>query len=203
MEKSKCDLKSNQNVHEKITGHCLTTDSKNPLDIAENLMDMSEIRMHGPEHHYLIAACLMTAYCNFEGLELDERLKKARIRSEKILPGECGFYGVCGGVRACGIFLSILWEVTPLSGRLLQRLNEFTAKCHNAMADNTGPRCCKRAVFTIIQAAVDWINRQPDMVRLEKTAEIICKYSPTNPDCIKEKCEYWKKIINKNRDCSK
>ena len=46
---------------------CLAQRSRNPAAILEQLMDAPFCHMHGPEHHVLVGASLMTAYANAGG----------------------------------------------------------------------------------------------------------------------------------------
>lgn len=45
-----------------IIGICLEETSKNPVEIIEKLMAQPFCHMHGPEHHVMVGAALLTAY---------------------------------------------------------------------------------------------------------------------------------------------
>lgn len=49
---------------DSITGLCLAEKSKNPVEILEKMMSMPFCHMHGPEHHVMVGAALLTAYKN-------------------------------------------------------------------------------------------------------------------------------------------
>lgn len=49
---------------------CLETTSANPVEILDHLMAQPFCHMHGPEHHILVGASLLTAYRNAGG-EID------------------------------------------------------------------------------------------------------------------------------------
>ena len=51
----------------KILETCLREKSKNPIDIFNNIAQMDFIRTHGPEHHVLDGAALLTAFYNAGG----------------------------------------------------------------------------------------------------------------------------------------
>ena len=53
----------------KIVEACLQQKSKNPIAIFLNIAQEDFIRIHGPEHHILDAASLLTAFYNAGGLE--------------------------------------------------------------------------------------------------------------------------------------
>ena len=50
-----------------IIGLCLGETSKNPVEIIEKMMALPFCHMHGPEHHVMVGAVLLTAYKNAGG----------------------------------------------------------------------------------------------------------------------------------------
>ena len=55
--------------------YCAHTPSKNPIEIAQALMALPGIHMHGPEHHALVGSALLAAYANSGGaVELERAL---------------------------------------------------------------------------------------------------------------------------------
>ena len=55
---------------DSIFGICLSEKSKNPIEILNKMMKLSFCHMHGPEHHIMVGAALLTAYKNAGG-EID------------------------------------------------------------------------------------------------------------------------------------
>ena len=54
---------------------CRESKSGNPIVIMQELMENPYIYMHGPEHHIMVGAALLTAYHNCGGeVELDAAL---------------------------------------------------------------------------------------------------------------------------------
>ena len=51
----------------KIIEACLLEKSKNPIDIFSSIAKMDFVRMHGPEHHVLDEAAVLTAFFNAGG----------------------------------------------------------------------------------------------------------------------------------------
>ncbi len=52
---------------DKIIALALNEKSKNPIEILEKMMSMDFCHMHGPEHHVMVGASLLTAYKNAGG----------------------------------------------------------------------------------------------------------------------------------------
>jgi len=62
---------------------CMQETGKDPFVIAKHLMDQEFIHMHGPEHHILIGAALLTAYKNAGGdIDLEKALKTMEERGK-------------------------------------------------------------------------------------------------------------------------
>lgn len=54
---------------------CLNEKSKSPIRIFKKLISLPECPMHSPVHHFLVGACLLTAYKNAGGeINLKEAL---------------------------------------------------------------------------------------------------------------------------------
>ena len=62
---------------DSIVGLCLNETSCDPIEIIGKMMDMPFCHMHGPEHHVMVGAALLTAYRNAGGeLDLEKSLKE-------------------------------------------------------------------------------------------------------------------------------
>ena len=178
-----------------IINMCLQENSKNPIEIFNKIASRDFVRMHGPEHHILDGAAILTAFYNAGGsIELSQSLEELMQRGLKMPSATCGLWGVCGAVSSVGAALAIIDGTGPLStdgtwGKHMQ----FTSNSLGKLAEFGGPRCCKRDAFLTFQAAIDYIKENYD-VKLEEE-EIKCGYSSKNPQCIRSKCPFYKKKI--------
>ena len=125
--------------HEEILRRAGAYVGTDPLEPALGLMRDGTVRFHGPEHHYLTAACLCAAWCNALGEDKREHMERLLSRCARIPPAVCGYYGVCGGSMAAGACASELLGANYLSGESWQRVNELTARTQAAIAAS-----CKR-----------------------------------------------------------
>ena len=143
---------------DSIFGICLEEESCNPIAILEKLMTMPFCHMHGPEHHVMVGAALMTAYKNAGGeVELEKALHEIYQRGKAVPGGACGFWGACGAGVSAGQFVAIITNSTPLSERAWSLSNQMTSKALDSIGKNGGPRCCKRDSYLSILAAVDFV----------------------------------------------
>jgi hypothetical protein len=187
-----CDTCHSQSADGFILQQCLASQTTDPFALAVELMDSPFVKMHGPEHHFLVPAVLLTAYYSESG-EPEQKAKKltqARQRAEKVPGGFCGSHGNCGAAVGTGIFISLVTGSTPLAKREWQLSNLMTARSLLVIANHGGPRCCKRNSFLALGEAVDFIAEQFG-VQLDGSAEIACHFSPLNGECRGVECPYF------------
>ncbi len=188
-----CDTCHAERGVEAIMEYCLSSDSKNPIEILHAIMDTPYIYMHGPEHHIMVGAALLTAFKNAGGeLDLPSALREMKARGGKYPGGSCGFWGCCGAAVSTGMFLSIVTKSTPLSGKSWGQCNRLTAKALRAIGDIGGPRCCKRNSFTAVREAVEFVREELG-ITMELPEKITCTYSRENKQCLKRVCPYNKR----------
>ena len=174
---------------DSITRLCLAEKSKNPVEILEKMMSMPFCHMHGPEHHVMVGAALLTAYKNAGGkIDLPTALAEMMNRGKSVPGGACGFWGACGAGISSGMFVSILSKSTPLAKEPFALSHKMTARSLSAIGEIGGPRCCKRDSFLSILSAIDFVKEHFG-VEMEKPT-IICHYSSHNNQCIGIRCPF-------------
>jgi len=189
-----CDECHSAPAREIILTYCVNSYSKNPIQLANVIMKHPSVKMHGPEHHFIVPAVLLTAYYNTTDhhLLLKEKLNQANQRSRNILGGFCGFYGACGAAIGTGIFMSLITGSTPLSLNEWSFANNITANSLQEVAKRGGPRCCKRDTYISIIEAIIFIKEKFN-VSLEKDEKIECLFNNFNAQCIFEKCSFYRR----------
>ena len=172
-----------------IIGLCMEESSKNPVEIIEKMMAMPFCHMHGPEHHVMVGAALLTAYKNAGGeLDLHSALIEMMNRGKSVPGGACGFWGACGAGISSGMFISIISKSTPLTNEPFALSHQMTSKSLGKIGEIGGPRCCKRDSFLSILSAVDFV-KEHFAVEMEKP-EVVCRYSSLNNQCIGKRCPF-------------
>ena len=82
---------------EEVMHICGGSESKNPLEILQKIMECPYIYMHGPEHHVMVGAALLTAWHNGGGqIDFPAALEEMKKRGSQIPGGICGLWGTCG-----------------------------------------------------------------------------------------------------------
>ncbi len=186
----KCHALSANDLIERFT---IASTSTDPLDTAITLMKSPSVKMHGPEHHFLVPAVLLSAFYNVTGRaeEKETKIKKARQRAEHVLGGFCGFYGNCGAAVGTGIFVSVLTGATPLSHREWKQANLMTARSLYSIAESGGPRCCKRDSFLAIQEALRFVKEHFQTHMASGRDSLKCEFYPMNKECKKADCRFY------------
>ena len=152
---------------QRIVDACLAEKSTSPYEVFRNVARRDFVRMHGPEHHVLDGAAVLTAYRNAGGR-----------------------WGVCGATASVGAALSILETTGPLtSDDSWDSHMVYTSRALEALSRIGGPRCCKRDAYISLETAVDYI-RERFGVRLEKD-DIRCEFHPQNAQCLGERCPFF------------
>ena len=178
---------------DSIIALCLAETSRDPIAILEKMMSQPFCHMHGPEHHVLVGAALLTAYNNAvtdDSMKVDlaEGLTEVMSRGRQVPGGACGYMGACGASISTGIFMSVVTRNTPLSTDTWRLCNLITSRALEQVAINGGPRCCKRDSYLSILTAVDFVKENLG-VEMER-ATVTCSRSRYNNQCIGKKCPF-------------
>lgn len=188
-----CDACHALSANDLIERFTIESSSKDPIDMALALMKSPSLKMHGPEHHFLVPAVLLAAFYNAKGEpgEKKQKIKLARKRAENVLGGFCGFYGDCGAAVGTGIFVSVVTGATPLSVKEWRLSNLMTAKSLFTIANAGGPRCCKRNSFLAIQEAASFVKGQFGVELPYDSSALECRFHPLNKECLQEGCRFF------------
>jgi hypothetical protein len=187
-----CDRCHRMDTDDLIESTTIRSTSDNPFAIADALLESPAMKMHGPEHHFLVPAVLIAALYNHAG-EQDKKergIKNARHRAEMVKGGFCGLLGDCGAAVGTGIFVSVVTGATPLSREEWRLANLMTARTLEEIALHGGPRCCKRNTFLALRSAVRFLDSEMG-VKLPEPERIVCRFSSRNKECLKEKCVFY------------
>jgi len=174
---------------DSIIAVCLADSSKDPILLLRKLMALPFCHMHGPEHHIMVGASLLTAYKNAGGqIDLPKALIEMQSRGKKVPGGVCGFWGACGAGISTGMFISIVTGSTPLASEAWGLSNRMTSAALGAIGGVGGPRCCKRDSYLAITQAVAFVKEHLG-VKME-LSKPKCIHSAQNNQCIGVRCPF-------------
>ena len=130
------NLKSYDEATRYITEECIRIyiekDIINATELALHLMNYSQLKMHCPQHHYLIPAAMLTSAYKSQGRPLEmlqNDLMEAMMRAKNVLPAFCGLYGSCGAAVGLGIYTSILLDSDQYSTHTWALTNRIVGEC--------------------------------------------------------------------------
>ena len=186
-----CDACHSGSAKEVIERFCTRTPLTDPVQIAEGLMHHPALKMHGPEHHFLVPATLLAAYANASGVpeRKEAWIGEARRRSDPIGGGFCGIQGACGAGIGSGIFVALATGSSPLKGAERGLANRMTAEALDVISHTEGARCCKRDSLLALLTAVRFA-REHLGVDLGARGPA-CDFNALNAECIEQDCPFY------------
>lgn len=187
-----CDRCHSGDTAELIEQLCLESAQTDPAALTREVMHHPRLKMHGPEHHVLTPAALVTAWCNVRGeprARKAELLAEVRRRGSQVPGGTCGLWGACGAAIGAGIFVSAVTGATPRSREPWALAQTITAEVLGIYAKLGGPRCCKRNTWLATLAAAKFSGQRLGTPLEAHGAR--CDFSPMNPDCHTVHCPFY------------
>ena len=185
-----CDACHAAPARDVIERACLASASTDPVALATSLMRHPSLNLHGPEHHFLVPAVLLTAVANARETSGDKArlLAEARRRSDTVAGGSCGFQGACGAGVGVGIFASVATGATPLARQAWGTANGATGRALTVIGSLGGPRCCKRTTWLALLTGIR-VARETLGVRLSGRGPA-CEWSELNGECLGDPCPF-------------
>lgn len=167
----------------------LAATERDPGRLLQRVMDLSEVHMHGPEHHGIVPAVLLTAYRNCGGdVDLTAALHEAARRSGRVPGGACGNWGSCGAAIGAGIYGSMVMKSTPLNAAVWSFPQALVARCLERIVAIGGPRCCKRTARIAVETAAAWTEEHLGVAMPCEPQP--CTFSHRNGECLHERCPF-------------
>jgi hypothetical protein len=185
-----CDACHAAPAREVIERTCAASEERDPVALAVRLMRHPALKLHGPEHHFLVPAVLLAALWNARGEpgRRAEAVREARRRSEPVAGGFCGLQGACGAGIGAGIFVALATGSTPLDGPARGLANRMTARALDVVSRTGGARCCKRDSFLSILAAARFAREHLGVALPARGPA--CEWSAVNRECLGEACPF-------------
>ncbi|PWL43217.1 MAG: SAM-dependent methyltransferase [Bacillota bacterium] len=188
-----CDVCHGELGIQAIRDLCQRETEMDPIRLAQRMMALPAVHLHGPEHHVLVGSALLTAYHNAGGrLDKAAALEEMARRGREVPGGACGFWGCCGAAISAGIYWSIATDTTPLDQKNWGLANRLVAACLEEIGGVGGPRCCKRDSFLAIQTAVIFTKEHLG-VAMAVPQRVQCGYFSQNAECIQAGCPFYSK----------
>jgi len=186
-----CDDCQHLSASDVVKSICLKSTKHDPISLAVEIMRSPAIKMHGPEHHFMVPAVLLTCvnnkYHNVENLaekiDLAERIAHERVPI-------CSYdLKMCGASIGTGVFLELYEGLDTHYEDEWSLPNQMIAASLKKIGENKGPRCCKRDTYISLQGAVDFLYEK-FAIELPRS-EAKCTFSLRNNSCMREECNFY------------
>lgn len=185
-----CDACHRASAVEIIERVCLSSRATDAVALMQHIRAHPGFPLHGPEHHSLVPAVILTALKNGGAAVTDEIILAAIRRGETVAGGACAYLGACGAAVGVGIALSLLTGADPLDGEARQAVQRATAAALEAVASYAAPRCCQRDAWLAVRVAAALLPGSAGLT-LEADADLTCRQWRANAECIREDCPLW------------
>lgn len=170
--------------------------STDPMAVVDRALSHPSFKFHGPEHHSLVPAAILIAMKNRgiirpDGSPITTSVILGGIsRGSKIPGGFCGYAGTCGACVGAGVSAALFVGATPTRGPERKFAHKATTTALYLSQDGL-KRCCKRATYYGIKAALDLLRKEYDIDLGEPPELKSCKYSTKSRDCEEESCPFY------------
>lgn len=180
----KCHSKEALVVIEQI---CQASNQTDMMELFRTIREHPSIPKHGPEHHAMVPAIIVTVYKNLGNEIPKNALKTALSRGSTVIGGSCGFMGMCGAASGVGIGFAILLESSPVTTTSRAMAQRVTHKVLGEIAKYEAARCCNREVWTALSLASE-LSQEFLGINLPCTVQIKCDQKKYNQYCYGKEC---------------
>lgn len=186
-----CSNCSTINPKDIVKTICLQSKKTDPIDLAKEIMASPAIRMHGPEHHFITPAVLLTVLANFtnERQKLEEKILKAEEMATQMAPACSWHLGTCGAALGASIFLIIWKGLDPNDEKSWEEGNFIVANSLKRIAELGSPRCCKRDTYIALEESIEYLRSHYGIDL--PVSEPKCVFSLRNRTCKHEECIFY------------
>lgn len=190
-----CDHCHGQGAFEFIKSFVQATDLKDPLEIAEILLNHDEIiPMLGCEHALIASASLMAALKNLNSLNItNDDIEEAMQRTKRQAIGAyCGLTGVCGIAPAIGACFSVVLGAACPKDKETATTMRVVSRIIEIIANETGPCCCKNFLRNSLMEAVSLAEKYLNVKLPSYDVKVSCRDDQRHPHgCRKQLCRFF------------
>jgi len=184
-----CDDCHRTDAVDIIKHMCFHSRETDAAALMQKIRSHPHVSIHGPEHHPLVPAVILTALRNSGNVITDEQITTAIERGSTIAGGACAFLGICGAAAGVGIAFSVLLAATPYDGNKRQDVQRVTQKVLGDICGYAAPRCCQRDCWIALKSASEMLHDK--LGTTLAVAAIPCRQFSKNKECIFDKCPLW------------
>ncbi|WP_024955708.1 radical SAM protein [Sulfurospirillum arcachonense] len=182
-----CDACHSKEALVVIEQICQSSTKTDMIELFHDIREHPSIPKHGPEHHAMVPAIIVTCYKNLGNQIPKNALQTALSRGSSVIGGACGFLGMCGAANGVGIGFAILLESSPVTKKSRAMAQQVTSKVLKEISEYEAARCCNREVWTSLKLASKF-SKEFLGVQLKTTEDIKCDQKRYNQYCYGKEC---------------
>jgi MoaA/NifB/PqqE/SkfB family radical SAM enzyme/SAM-dependent methyltransferase len=186
-----CDSCHTRDALALVEHICLTTRETDLIALMQEIRQHPAFPVHGPEHHALVPGVVLATYRNLGGEITSKEIATALSRGKSVAGGSCGFMGVCGTVTGVGTAFSLLLKANPVRPKERRQVQLVTHAVMQTLAQFEAARCCQRECWLALKKAAE-LSADLLPITLKADAEIVCRQSKHNKECLKNNCPFYK-----------
>lgn len=184
-----CDHCHGADGIEIIKTVCLHSGEVDMVKIMRTIRSHPLFRIHGPEHHSMVPAVILTALRNSGHPVSDEEIRTAVNRGETVGGGACAFLGACGAAIGAGIAISLVLKASPYDGEKRQIVQQVVQAVLTVIASYKAPRCCQRDSWLALKEVTEHIRKHTG--KTLAVDSFACDQFSRNKECIYKICPLW------------
>ena len=184
-----CDHCHSADAIEIIKKVCLHSQQTDMVELMQTMRSHPLFRIHGPEHHSMVPAVILTALRNTGYPISDEEIHTAIERGKAVSGGACAFLGACGAAIGVGIAVSLVLKASPYDGDKRQTVQQVTQTVLARIASYKAPRCCQRDSWLALKEASALIQKHTG--KSLTVNFLACEQFPLSKECIHDQCPLW------------
>lgn len=175
----------------KIRQCVMEYEGTDALELLSMVMKEKSVRIHGPEHHFIVSAVIVGIYANScNDMILKKKLLNYMAERAALIPSaSCILYGTCGVMMGSGAALSVILSANMLNTTAFSVTNRMTARIQERLSGYEAVRCCKRATWIALDEAIKMLVELGLIASDNKTVK--CPYSTVNTTCFGLECEFF------------
>lgn len=187
-----CDLCHVGDPIEVIKAVCRDSKETDMGRLFEQIRSLPCFSMHGPQHHALVPAVILTTFRNLGGTVHDLQIMAAIERGGLAPGGACGFMGLCGAASGAGVAFAMLLGSNPLRAESRKIAMKVTATVLEKITEQEAARCCRRESFLALETAAV-LSRNYLPIPLQMKTGAVCDQYDLNKECLGIDCPLFPK----------
>jgi hypothetical protein len=184
-----CDACHSADAVEIIRNICVHSKEVDAVTLMQTIRRHPHFRIHGPEHHSMVPAVILTVLRNSGYSITDKQITTAIERGQTISGGACAFLGACGAAIGVGIAASLALGASPYDGDKRQTVQQATQTVLGKIASFNAPRCCQRDSWLALKEASVFMQEYTGKLLTVKS--FTCEQYSENKECIRDRCPLW------------